>query len=40
MKSQGIQYDVIVSTNMSRTNETAKIIADTLGFTGEFVMEE
>ncbi len=35
MKSKGVQYDVIVSSGMRRTNETARIIADELGYTGE-----
>ena len=34
---QNIQYDVIITTGMKRTDETARIIAEEIGFTGETI---
>lgn len=37
---KGVVYDVIVTTNMKRTDTTARIIAEEIGFTGEWDTEE
>jgi broad specificity phosphatase PhoE len=34
---QNISYDIIITTGMKRTNETARIIAEEIGFTGETI---
>lgn len=39
LRKSGTVYDVIVSTGMKRTDETARIIAQEIGFTGEWVTE-
>lgn len=40
LKKQGLNFDIIIHTDRIRTKETAKIIAEEIGFTGEFVIED
>lgn len=40
LRKKGAIYDVIVTTGMKRTDNTARIIAEEIGFNGEWVTEE
>lgn len=40
LKSQGKNFDVIIHTGLIRTIETARIIAEEIGFTGEYIIDD
>ncbi len=40
LKSQGKNFDVIIHTDRIRTYDTARIIAEEIGFTGEYIIDD
>lgn len=40
LKEQGVKFDVIVHTDRIRTHDTARIIAEEIGFTGEYSIDD
>lgn len=40
MREQGKHFDVIIHTSKMRATDTAKYIAEELGFTGEFIIDD
>lgn len=40
LKEQGRQFDIIIHTDRTRAHDTAHIIGETIGFSGEYIIED